>query len=149
MQTQIDNAFAELDALMLSRQTDWALARQAAIIDYRETECYRELGTEAYYAGLFAVAGGKTWYNALDGSDAEKVVEKNVKKLIAKRNDKIIAKLTAKGITDLPEFELTHSSDGYEGVFLIGDTARVTIQTVLAGGYNIQCLHARTLVNIV
>lgn len=47
------------------------------------------------------------------------------------------------------EFDMT--TDGFNGVFVINTNngvKRVFIETVYAGGYNIQCLHLRVLVKV-
>ena len=55
--------------------------------------------------------------------------------------------LRKKEVTEIPEFKLVEYSNGVEGFFDVAGH-KVHIRTILAGGYNIQCLHARTLVNI-
>ena len=147
MQTQIDNAFAALNAQMLERQMAWADRRRAAI---KEAEAKVEPGkwfSERLWNARIETAGSKTWAAILLAGDWRAMVEKNVAGLIAKRDATIIAALAKKGITEIADFELTHTSDGVEGAFEV-DGHRVTIRTILAGGYNIQCLHQRTLVKV-
>jgi hypothetical protein len=38
--------------------------------------------------------------------------------------------------------------DGFRGVFWINGNRRVTVEAILAGGYNIQRLHQRVLCNV-
>jgi hypothetical protein len=152
MQKQLDTAFAELNQKMFDRQLAWVEARRAAVKELI-TELMpkrRLLGEATYYDKVFEAAGGKTWFNMMSGRNAEQIrelVQQNVQKLIANRDAKITTALTKKGITEIPDFELTEISDGYEGIFYIGEH-RIEIRTILAGGYNIQCLHQRTLVKV-
>jgi hypothetical protein len=152
MQEQLNLAFADLNKIMLERQLAWVENRRNALKTTiaELSPNRRQLGESAYYDQVFEAAGGKTWFNMMWGRNIEQIqelVQKNVEKLISSRDAKIIAALTKKGITEIPDFELTHISDGYEGIFYIGET-RVEIRTILAGGYNIQCLHQRTLVKV-
>ncbi len=152
MQEQLNRAFADLNQIMLERQLAWVENRRNALKELitELSPKRRQLGESAYYEQVFAAAGGKTWFNLMSGRNIEQIrelVEKNVQKLIDNRDAKIIAGLTKKGITEIPDFELLEISDGYEGIFYIGEH-RVEIRTILAGGYNIQCLHQRTLVKV-
>jgi hypothetical protein len=80
-------------------------------------------------------------------ADAVKRIIKNTQSKIDRRNAQIIKALEKKGVSEIPEFDLVEYSDGLEGYFEVAGN-KITIRTILAGGYNIQCLHARTLVKI-
>jgi diacylglycerol kinase family enzyme len=149
MQDQLTAAFADLNAQMLARQLEWAYKRHAAVtaLIAELAPKRRKMGEWAYYDAVFAAAGGKTWFNLLTSGGILKNVTKNVEATIANRDAKIIKALTKAGVTSIAPFELTHTSDGYEGQFDV-DGHRVTIKTILAGGYNIQCLHQRTTVKV-
>lgn len=165
MLDQIKIAFADIDKKMHEDQMAWAMGRMDALreFDPKATERYqtakenghpdvstRELLWAVETDLLHELCGGKTWYNIFHGRNKQMVAEyivKNVEALIEKRNARIVAALTKKGITEIPAFEIKHNGEGYEGEFQIGDHL-VTITTILAGGYHIQCLHQRTLVNV-
>lgn len=164
MLNQINKAFATLDAKMYDTQLTWAINRKEAIAEFRHnnrlgptygrpvSETAKNWGQDSwgFYEAMWAVSGGKTWYKLLSETSAASlasVIRKNVDGLIASRNNRIIKALEKKGITEIQDFELTEYSDGYEGTFNV-DGHVVTIKTILAGGYNIQCLHARTLIKV-
>jgi hypothetical protein len=149
IQAILDAAFADLNAQMLARQLEWAYQRHAAVTALIEelSPKRRKMGEWAYYDAVFAAAGGKTWFNLLTSGGILKNVTKNVDAIIKNRDAKIIAALKKVGVTEIGPFDLVHTSDGFEGTFDI-DGHRVTIKTILAGGYNIQCLHQRTTVKV-
>jgi hypothetical protein len=149
IQCALTHSFANLNADMFSRQLDWAYKRHAAVTALIEelSPKRRKMGEWAYYAAVFATAGGKTWYNLLTSGGVLKNVTKNVDAIIKNRDAKIIAALKKVGVTEIAPFDLVHTGDGFEGTFDI-DGHRVTIKTILAGGYNIQCLHQRTTVKV-
>jgi hypothetical protein len=148
MLDQIKTAFTEVDQKMLETQMAWAMERKDALKEY--TDSYDRKSGACYTTGAHQVCGGKTWYNVFFGRNKDMVAElivKNVEALIEKRNARIVAALTKKGVTELPEFTVKHDGNGWSGKFdVAGNT--VTIETILAGGYHIQCLHQRTLVKV-
>lgn len=82
---------------------------------------------------------------------AENAVIESAKLKIAKRNIKLAKKLDKMKIKSVSSSEMKNTSDGFNATYIV-DTDNgqksVIIRTIIAGGYNIQCLHLRCLVNI-
>lgn len=157
----LNEVFAPMDAEVLASSLVWAKGRCEAIAEFKATEEARPFAerrtanySSQYYGKLFAIAGGKTWYNVFRYGYSNAVAEfvtKNCAATVEARNVKIAKKLEAAGVTSLTEATYTSTRDGFNGFFMVETntgTKRVTVQTVRAGGYNIQCLHLRVLVNV-
>lgn len=155
----LNTMFVELDAKMVVDQKAWAKGRVAAIKEFKASNKFRnEAGRitdqHGYYGALFATAGGKTWYNVFNGRNEAMInefVEKNCKAISEKRNANIARKLNKEGVTNVLSAEVIRTSGGFNGTFAVEtNTGRkvVTIQTIYAGGHNVQCFHQRTLVKV-
>lgn len=154
---KLEEAFAPFDAKVLEGTQQWAKERVAAYRAYRISEEGRaaaKANQHKYYATVFAIAGGKSWYNKFEGRNdqmIEELVVKHCAAIAKARSAKIAAKLIKANITEIESVNFAHTHDGFNGVFSVNTDQgkkRVTIDTILAGGYNIQCLHFRVLVNV-
>ena len=153
MLKQIEKAFAEVNTKMFERQLEWAKGRIQAVKEYREQAKKDGVHYMMITQRTVELYGGKGWCQTLmqhsnpESKNLAQTIQNNVDKLVANRNDRIVKALTKKGITEINDFELRSYGDGYEGTFIV-DGHNVKIETILAGGYNIQCLHQRTLIKV-
>ena len=153
---ELEVAFAELDAQYVEGMKK---KYEDAVLKVRECSGprHKEFQTEdgrIDYAARYEFVGGKSLFNAVYGRSIEDAIEvgrKDAESVIKSRNAKIAKKLVAADITEVTDYQFARTSDGFHGTFAV-ETSRgtkvVRIETILAGGYNIQCLHYRTLVKI-
>jgi len=159
---QLNNAFAELDQRMQTAAIDFAkekkegysTARAEKEAQIKEWITEGKMDAKNRYNAMFHWSvdyfGSRGLMDTIlyrSWSDAVDKINKSTQSKIDRRNAQIIKALEKKGVSEIPEFDLVEYSHGLEEYFEVAGN-KVTIRTILAGGYNIQCLHARTLVKI-
>lgn len=155
---KLDEVFAPMDALVLDSTQEWAKGRVQALREFQQSEDYVDKCIKAdparRYQHLYALCNGKGWYNVFNGNSQAIVAEfvaKNCAATAKKRNAAIAAKLEKVGVVEVISNEFYRTADGFNGEFVVDTNAgrkTVTVNTVYAGGYNIQCLHLRVLVKV-
>lgn len=154
---QIAEVLADYDHQVLEGLIASIPARREALAKVRERYDAGEF--KGKYASIdcaharIAAAGGKVWVELL--RNGNKYVTEYLNKTehikAEARNAKIAAKLNDAGITEVTSNESNRSAEGFTGRWSVETDKgmkHVFIQVILAGGYNIQCLHHRVLVNV-
>ena len=153
----LENIFSEMDAEYVAKQVAWALERKLAVREFEASDVYRGTRGEEFRkakAQAYSIAGGKGWYDVFWGRSMDmipEIVEKKCKKVIENRNASIAKKLAKAEVTEVYSNRISRTSDGFHGIFNVDTNLgpkHIEIETILAGGYNIQCLNVRTLVKV-
>ena len=85
-------------------------------------------------------------------SSVKELAIKDAKRTLKSRDKKLSIKLEKIGVTEIVDSKVNYTTDGFHGSYKVGTNngdKKIVLQTIVAGGYNIQCAHYRTLINIV
>lgn len=139
----IQNAFKKIDAKMFEMNRNFVIETQNAMQDVDAPAGLSRI--EARHK----IAGSKKMYALLSQGRtyALEQMQEITADMIRNRNEKIVSKLKAKGIQSIPSFDVVYDNGSGNGRFKAGQH-NVHIETILAGGYNIQRLHQRTLCHV-
>ena len=142
------------DGVFLNELIDSIPNRKQAISEIKRTDYTGKFATDYYANARVEAAGGITWFKLINGNSIETIENKlrTIEKTkIEVRNSKIKQKLLKAGIVDVISLVSNTSEDGFTGSWnILTNTGNklITLDIITAGGYNVQCIHNRIMVNI-
>ena len=120
--------------------------KQAAGLNEYGKKTLLNIWDRKYYEDIHSITKNVYLYNGKwDDKRLNNILDKDVQN---KYTD-LVNRITEKAgvIQDVSGLMISYKGD-INGI-VIGDKNKVKVETIRAGGYNIQCLHYRTLVNII
>jgi len=153
---QIAPAFEEATAKVVESTYNWVINHRE---DYKQAISGKSLTEEgrlerSVITRQYNNIMGKGWFNVATTGNSKSImefVEKNAEATKQKRTNAVVKKLEKAGVTEFEEFNLVHTDNSFNATFTAKTEKglkKVTIETIYAGGHNIQCLHMRTLIKI-
>ncbi len=118
--------------------------------DYPHTDSNRfgsKERSEAYHKAKMYVFGISKWVGQLIVMWNPREVEKVLRQDMEARKVKLLKQITEK-VGDIVKLEIHRNPNGGVDGIIFGTNGTARIETIVAGGYNIQRLHYRTLVKV-
>jgi len=162
MKTEIKEMVANLekdleqhDNSYKRKMVDWYEYRFDALNNMKRGEEKFDSDRYHWFMRQCEVAGGKGMYEKLKFASIKQVRElalKDADRKLKNRNLMLAKKLEKAGVTEISDSEVIYSdNNAFDGLYTVetkqGRKA-ISINTIIAGGHNIQCIHHRTLVKI-